>query len=206
MKVEVLKIDGSKSGRSIELDNTIFGTEVNENAMYLAVKHYLANQRQGTHKTLEKSEVSGSTRKLHKQKGTGGSRKGSIKAPHFYGGARAFGPQPRDYGFKLNQKVKDLARRSALADKANTGALVILEDFNLNDSKTKSYAQILKNLGIDNTRSLMVIAEPNTNILTASRNIPNATVAKTSDLNTYRIMHCRKLIFTESALTKLSSK
>jgi large subunit ribosomal protein L4 len=205
MKVEVLKTDGQKSGRSVELDDSIFGLEPNEHAIYLAVKQYLANQRQGTHKTLEKSEVSGSTRKLHKQKGTGGSRKGSIKAPQFYGGARVFGPRPRDYGFKLNKNQKDLAKRSALSAKAKSDAIFIVEDFKLEDHRTAGYSQILKNLGLNKTRTLFVIPENDKNVTTASRNIPDASVIRASDLNAYAVMNCRKLIVAESALTKLSA-
>src|SRR2546430_14012722 len=139
MKLDVLKTDGQKSGRSVELDDTIFGIEPNDHAIYLAVKQYLANQRQGTHKTKEKSEVSGSTRKLHRQKGTGGSRKGSIKSPLFPGGGRVFGPKPRDYSFKLNIKVKDLARKSALTYKAKENSISVIEDFQLEDHKTKNF-------------------------------------------------------------------
>jgi large subunit ribosomal protein L4 len=205
MTIEVLKTDGQKSGRSIDLDKDVFGLEPNEHAIYLAVKQYLANQRQGTHKTLEKSEVSGSTRKLHRQKGTGGSRKGSIKAPHFYGGARAFGPQPRDYSFKLNKNQKDLAKRSALSAKAQSEAIVVLEDFKLDDHRTASFNQILKNLGLNRTKTLVVVADTDKNITLASRNIPQATVVRANDLNAYAIMNCRKLIVAEGALTKLSA-
>src|SRR5689334_20231580 len=148
MKVDVLKTDGSKAGRTIDLPESFFGVEPNDHAIYLAVKQFTANQRQGTHKTKEKSEVSGSTRKLHRQKGTGGSRKGSIKNPLYPGGGRIFGPKPRDYSFKLNKKVKDLAKKSALTYKAKDNAISVIEDFKLDDSKTKNYYQILKNLGV----------------------------------------------------------
>jgi large subunit ribosomal protein L4 len=205
MKIDVLNTSGQKTGRSVELNADLFGIEPNEHALYLAVKQYLANQRQGTHKTLEKSEVSGSTRKLHKQKGTGGSRKGSIKSPIFYGGARVFGPKPRDYSFKLNQKTKDLAKRSALSAKAQSNAVCVIEDFKLNGFKTKEYNQILKNLGLNKVKTLLVIPEHDTNIVISARNIPNANVTRASDLNAYQIMNSKKVIFTESSLTKLSA-
>ncbi len=205
MKIDVLNTSGQKTGRSVELSADYFGIEPNEHALYLAVKQYLANQRQGTHKTLEKSEVSGSTRKLHKQKGTGGSRKGSIKSPTFYGGARVFGPKPRDYSFKLNQKTKDLAKRSALSAKAKSEEVFVVEDFKLNGFKTKEYSQILKNLGLNKVKTLLVIPEHDANIAISGRNIPNTTVARASDLNAYQILNSKKVIFTESSLTKLSA-
>ena len=205
MKLDVLSISGQKTGRSVDLDDTIFGLEPNEHAMYLAVKQYLANQRQGTHSTLEKSQVSGSTKKLHKQKGTGGARKGSIKAPHFYGGARAFGPHPRDYSFKLNAKIKDLARRSALSAKAKTEGLTIIEDIKLNDHKTSAFNNILKSLGVVGTKTLVVLPEFDANIARASRNIERAKVTRASDLNTYEILNCRKLVLCESAVNKIGA-
>lgn len=205
MKLDVLSISGQKTGRSVDLDDTIFGLEPNEHAMYLAVKQYLANQRQGTHSTLEKSQVSGSTKKLHKQKGTGGARKGSIKAPHFYGGARAFGPHPRDYSFKLNAKIKDLARRSALSAKAKTEGLTIIEDIKLNDHKTSGFNNILKSLGVVGTKTLVVLPEFDATVARASRNIERAKVTRASDLNTYEILNCRKLVLCESAVSKIGA-
>jgi large subunit ribosomal protein L4 len=205
MKLDVLNINGQKTGKSVELNADYFGIEPNEHAIYLAVKQYLANQRQGTHKTLEKSEVSGSTRKLHKQKGTGGARKGSIKSPTFYGGARVFGPKPRDYSFKLNQKTKDLAKRSALSSKAKSDAVCVLEDFKLSGFKTKEYSQILKNLGLNKVKTLLVIPEHDSNIVISGRNIPNTTVARASDINAYQILNSKKIIFTESSLSKLNA-
>jgi len=205
MKVDVLKTDGSKAGRTIELPDAFFGVEPNDHAIYLAVKQFTANQRQGTHKAKEKSEVSGSTRKLHRQKGTGGSRKGSIKNPLYPGGGRIFGPRPRDYSFKLNKKVKDLAKKSALTYKAKDNAISVIEDFKLDDKKTKNYYQILKNLGVDAVKSLMVVSEADNNLKLASRNIPNNRITRVSDLNTYEIMNCKTLLFTEGSLKSLSA-
>lgn len=205
MKVDVLKSDGSKAGRTVDLPESVFGIEPNDHAIYLAVKQHQANQRQGTHKTKEKSEVSGSTRKLHRQKGTGGSRKGSIKSPLFPGGGRIFGPKPRDYSFKLNKKVKDLARKSALTYKAKDNAISVVEDFNLSDNKTKSYFSILKNLGISNAKTLVVVNEADKNLRLASRNVPNSRVMRAADLNTYDILNCKTLLFTEGSLKDFSN-
>ena len=203
MKVEVLTKDGQKSGRQVELADAIFSIEPNDHCIYLTVKQYLANQRQGTHSSLEKSEVSGSTRKLHKQKGTGGSRKGSIKNPLYKGGGRIFGPKPRDYSFKLNKKVKDLARRSALTYKAKANEIVVVENFELADNKTKSYVQILKNLGLDKSKTLMVLPSSNRNIELAGRNLPKAKTLTASKLNTYEVLNAKNLIFMEGALANI---
>jgi len=203
MKVEVLTKDGQKSGRQVELADAIFSIEPNDHCIYLTVKQYLANQRQGTHSSLEKSEVSGSTRKLHKQKGTGGSRKGSIKNPLYKGGGRMFGPKPRDYSFKLNKKVKDLARRSALTYKAKANEIVVVENFELADNKTKSYVQILKNLGLDKSKTLMVLPSSNRNIELAGRNLPKAKTLTASKLNTYEVLNAKNLIFMEGALANI---
>lgn len=200
MKVDVLKTDGNKAGRSIELPESVFGVEPNDHAIYLTVKQFLANQRQGTHKSKEKWEVSGSTKKLHKQKGTGGSRKGSIKSPLFPGDGRVFGPKPRDYSFKLNQKVKDLARRSALTYKAKDNGIAIVEDFTLENAKTKEFVQILKNLGVSGKKTILIVQEANTQLMIASRNVPKSRIAKVSDLNTYDIMNASALVFVESSL------
>jgi len=205
MKVDVLKTDGSKAGRTIDLPESFFGVEPNDHAIYLAVKQFTANQRQGTHKSKEKSEVSGSTRKLHRQKGTGGSRKGSIKSPLFPGGGRVFGPKPRDYSFKLNKKVKDLARKSALTYKAKDNAISVVEDFKLEDGKTKNYFQILKNLGVASAKTLLVVDEADNNLKIASRNIPNNRIMRVSDLNTYEILNCKTLLFTEGSVKSLSA-
>ncbi|MEO6166489.1 MAG: 50S ribosomal protein L4 [Chitinophagales bacterium] len=200
MKVDVLKTDGNKAGRSIELPESFFGVEPNDHAIYLTVKQFLANQRQGTHKAKEKWEVSGSTKKLHKQKGTGGSRKGSIKSPLFPGGGRVFGPKPRDYSFKLNQKVKELAKRSALTYKAKDNGIAIIEDFTLENRKTKGFVQILKNLGLSDKKTIVIVNEAESHLMTASRNVQKSRIAKVSDLNTYDIMNATTLVFVESSL------
>lgn len=202
MKAKVLNIEGKETKKSVDLDDSIYKLEPNDHAIYLTVKQYLANQRQGTHKTLEKSEVSGSTKKLHKQKGTGGSRKGSIKNPLFRGGARIFGPRPRDYGFKLNRKLKDLARKSALAYKVKEDALVIVEDFTLAKPQTKEFARILKNLGATG-RSMLLLHENNKNVVLSGRNLPKAEVALATSLNAYNIMRAKKLILTESSVKQI---
>lgn len=199
MKAKVHNIEGKETKKSVELDESIFQIEPNDHAIYLTVKQYLANQRQGTHKTLEKSEVSGSTKKLHKQKGTGGSRKGSIKNPLFRGGARIFGPRPHGYGFKLNKKLKDLAKKSALAYKVKEDALVVVEDFSLAKPQTKEFARILKNLGV-NGRSVLLLHENNKNVVLSGRNLPKAEVSLASAMNTYEIMRAKKLIITESSV------
>lgn len=203
MKVDIIKQDGKKSGRQIELSDAIFSIEPNDHCIYLAVKQYLANQRQGTHKSLEKSEVSGSTRKLHKQKGTGGARKGSIKNPLYKGGGRIFGPRPRDYSFKLNKKVKDLARRSALTYKAKGNEIVVVENFELNDNKTKSYVSVLKNLGLDKSKTLFVLGQRNENIELACRNLPKSKTLLAKDLNTYEILNAKNLVFMESSIENI---
>ncbi len=205
MQIDVLKIDGSKSGRSISLPDAHFGIEPNDHAIYLAVKQFTANQRQGTHKSKEKGEVSGSTKKMIRQKGTGGARKGSIKSPLFPGGGRVFGPKPRDYSFKLNQKVKDLAKKSALTHKAKDNGIVIVEDFQIADRKTKNFASILKNLGFATSRTLLVVNEADENLKVASRNIPNTRIKRVGDLNTYEILNCKTLLFTEGSLKYFSN-
>jgi len=203
MKIEVLTIDGGKTGREIELPENIFGVEPNEHAVYLAVKLYNANQRQGTHKAKPRNEVAGSTRKLHKQKGTGGSRKGDIKSPIFRGGGRIFGPEPRDYGFSLNKKVRRLAKLSVLSAKATEGSILVVEDFSFETPKTKEYLRILSNLNASDGKSLFVLPEKNENIYRSAKNIQKANVALTADLNTYSIINSGKLIFSESGFNKL---
>ncbi len=203
MKADVISITGKKTGRTIELADDIFDIEPNDHAIYLAVKSYQANQRQGTHSSLTRSMLSGSTRKLHKQKGTGGSRKGGIKSPLFKGGARIFGPHPRDYSFKLNSKVKDLARKSALTYKVKDGAITVVEDFKLDEPKTKSYVQILKDLGVNDKKSLLVLNEKDNNIHLASRNIPKVKVTTANSLNTYEILNANHILFVESSLKNL---
>lgn len=204
MKVDVFSIEGKKTG-SIELNDSIFNIEPNDHAIYLDVKLYQANQRQGTHKAKDRGEVSGSTRKLKRQKGTGTARAGSIKSGVFVGGGRIFGPQPRDYGFKVNKKVKELARRSALTHKAKNNALMVIEDFNLDKPSTKSYLTILNNLKIQNEKSLVVTGDLNKNVYLSARNIQNATVITASDINTHNILSAKKLLLTVASVKSIES-
>jgi large subunit ribosomal protein L4 len=203
MELDVLKISGEKSGATVTLNDQIFGIEPNNHAIYLDVKQYLANQRQGTHKSKERSEVAYSTRKIKRQKGTGGARAGSIKSPVFVGGGRAFGPTPRDYSFKLNKKVKDLARKSALTCKAKDNSIVIIEDFSLEAPKTKDFVNILNNLKISDKKLLLVLAKPNKNVYLSSRNLQNSSVLTYSELNTYEILNADVLVFTKDAIDGL---
>jgi large subunit ribosomal protein L4 len=203
MKIEVLNTEGQSTGRSIELPDAIFGIEPNEHVVYLAVKQYLANQRQGTHKAKERSEMSGSTRKLHRQKGTGGSRKGDINNPLYHGGARVFGPRPRDYSQKLNKKVKRLARKSALSSKAASGNILIIEDFSFDAPKTKAFKSILSKLAVADRRTLFVTPDYDTKVYLSSRNLQESSVVRASDLNTYEILKAHTLVFAESAVEKI---
>ncbi|MDF1559462.1 MAG: 50S ribosomal protein L4 [Bacteroidales bacterium] len=205
MEVAVFNIDGKETGRKVTLNETIFGIEPNDHAIYLDTKQYLAGQRQGTHKAKERSEVTGSTRKLKRQKGTGTARFGSIKNPEFRGGGRIFGPRPRFYGFKLNKKVKQLARKSALSYKAKENRIIILEDFSLETPKTAKMAGVSANLNIMNKKSLFVLPEQNKNIYLSSRNLQGVEVVTISDLNTYSIMKASALVLTESAVDVLQS-
>ncbi len=200
MELAVYNIKGSESGKKVMLNDAVFGIEPNDHAIYLDVKQYLANQRQGTHKAKEKSEVSGSTKKLHRQKGTGGSRKGSIKSGTFVGGARIHGPRPRDYSFKLNKKLKQLARKSALAYKVKENSVIALEGFNFEAPKTKQYVDILNNLKLSNEKVLLVIPDYNDNIYKSSRNLPKAKVMAAKDLNTYEILNANKLVLIEQSV------
>ncbi|HNA58310.1 MAG TPA: 50S ribosomal protein L4 [Chitinophagales bacterium] len=203
MKIDIVKISGEKTGRQVELNDAIFGIEPNDHAIYLSVKQYLANQRQGTHKAKERSEVAGSTRKLHRQKGTGGSRKGDIKNPIFRTGGTIFGPRPRNYSFKLNRKVKELARRSALAYKAQQNGIVVVEDFNFDAPKTKMFAGIMKSLGISDKKSLVVAGE-NENVMLSMRNLPKVSSTRAEDLSTYSVMNAQCLVLTESAVKQIN--
>ncbi len=200
MELAVLNTSGSATGRKVTLNDNIFGIDPNDHAIYLDVKQYLANQRQGTHSAKEKSQVSGSTKKLHRQKGTGGSRKGSIKTGTFVGGARIHGPRPRDYSFKLNKKLKQLARKSALAYKAKENNIQVLEVFTMDDPKTKNYINILNGLNLLNNKTLLVLADYNENIYKSGRNLPKAKVMAAKDLNTYDILHADKVIFVENSV------
>jgi large subunit ribosomal protein L4 len=202
MKLDVFNIQGEKTGRAVDLPDDVFGGEPNEHVLYLAVKQYLANQRQGTHKSKERWEVSGSTRKLHRQKGTGGSRKGDINSPLYPGGARVFGPRPRDYEQKLNKKVKRLARKSALSAKAKTGSIVIVEDLNFEAPKTKTFVDMLSKLNVGK-KSLVVVAEQNENAHLSSRNIPNTKLVRAQDVNTYEIMYANTLVLSEGSIQKI---
>jgi large subunit ribosomal protein L4 len=202
MKLDIFNIQGEKTGRAVDLPDDVFGGEPNEHVLYLAVKQYLANQRQGTHKSKERWEISGSTRKLHKQKGTGGSRKGDINSPLFPGGARVFGPRPRDYEQKLNKKVKRLARKSALSAKAKTGSIVIIEDLNFETPKTKTFVDMLSKLNVGK-KSLVVVAEQNENVHLSSRNIPNTKLVRAQDVNTYEIMYANTLVLSEGSIQKI---
>ena len=200
MELKVFNIKGTETGRKVKLDETIFGIEPNDHAIYLDVKQHMANQRQGTHASLEKSMLSGSTRKLHRQKGTGGSRKGSIKNPLFRGGARVFGPQPRDYNFKLNKKLKKLARLSAISYKLKDNNLVVLEDFTFESAKTKNFSELLKNFQLTGKKTLVVMNNPDDKILLAARNLKRLKIIRASDLNTYEILDAKQVLMTESSI------
>lgn len=200
MEVNVLNIKGEDTGRKVSLNDAIFGIEPNDHAIYLAVKQFMANRRQGTHKSKERSEISGSTRKLGRQKGGGGARRGDINSPVLVGGARVFGPQPRDYGFKLNKKVKVLARKSALSYKAQNNGIIVVEDFSFEAPKTKDFVNVVNNLKAADKKLLMVLPEANKNVYLSARNIERANVAIASALNTYAVLNADTLVVTESAL------
>lgn len=205
MKVDVLKIDGSKSSKKAELLDAIYTAEPNEHAMYLDVKQYLAHQRQGTSKSKERAEITGSTRKIKKQKGTGTARAGSIKSPVFRGGGRVFGPRPRFYGFKLNRKVKKLARVSALSSKLKDNAIMVVEDFSLKGPKTSEMVQILNNLKLSDKKSLIVFGEVDKNVYLSSRNLGGVSYVTVSELNTYDILNAESIVMCEAALGKIES-
>lgn len=200
MEVAILTKEGKDTGRKAVLNDEVFGIEANEHAIYLDVKQYLANHRQGTHKSKERSEVSGSTRKLHKQKGGGGSRIGDINSPVLVGGGRVFGPRPRDYRFKLNAKLKQLARRSALSAKAAAGQIVVVEDFTFETHKTKEYLKFAKDIKVDGKKVLLVLSSKENSVYLSVRNVPNAKLACASALNTYVIMDNNAIVFTEGSL------
>ncbi|MCR8666619.1 50S ribosomal protein L4 [Aestuariibaculum sp. M13] len=200
MEVAVLDINGKDTGRKANLSNEVFAIEPNNHAVYLDVKQYLANQRQGTHKAKERGEISGSTRKIKKQKGTGTARAGSIKSGVFKGGGRMFGPRPRNYSFKLNKNVKRLARKSALSIKAGEQSVVVLEDFNFETPKTKNFTAVLKALNLENKKSLFVLGASNNNVYLSSRNLQGSEVVTTSELNTYKILNASQVVVLEGAL------
>ena len=205
MEVNVLNIKGENTGRKVTLDESIFGIEPNEHVVYMDVRQYLANQRQGTHKSKERSEISGSTRKLGRQKGGGGARRGDINSPLLVGGARVFGPQPRDYRFKLNKKVKQLARRSALSQKALENAIVVVEDFNFEAPSTKAYVEMLNNLKVSEKKQLLVLPSANKSVYLSARNLKGSQVAIASDINTYVIMNADVLVIAESSLDVINN-
>ena len=198
MQVDVLSIKGQKTGRTVELPEDIFGIEPNDHVIYLAVKQYLAAGRQGTHKVKTRAEVQGASRKLHKQKGTGGARKGNIRNPLYKGGGTIFGPKPHSYDFKLNRKVKDLAKISALSHKAKDSAIMVIEDIAMETPKTKQIAEIMSNLNVANKKTLIILPEYNDNLYLSTRNIPNITSTLMADINTYEIMNADVLVITEN--------
>jgi len=200
MELTVYNIKGEDTGRKVQLNDSIYAIEPNEHVMYLAVKQYLADQRQGTHKSKERSEISGSTRKLFRQKGTGGARRGDINSPLLRGGARVFGPKPRDYSFKLNKKVKALARKSALTCKANDNEIIVVEDFTFDTIKTKQMVSILDSFKVNGGKNMFVFTEPNRNVVLSARNIQRTSVVLARNLNTYDILNAKKIFITESAL------
>jgi large subunit ribosomal protein L4 len=205
MKVAVLDINGKDTGRKADLSNKVFAIEPNNHAVYLDVKQYLANQRQGTHKAKERAEIVGSTRKIKKQKGTGTARAGSIKSGVFKGGGRIFGPRPRKYGFKLNKNVKRLARKSALTIKAQEKAIVVLEDFDFEAPKTKNFTDVLKALNLKTKKSLFVLGTPNNNVYLSSRNLKGSEVLTSSELSTYKILNANQVVLLESAIEGIES-
>ena len=205
MQVEVLNISGKKTAKKVDLADVIFGVEPSDHSIYLDVKHYLAAQRQGTHKSKERAEISRTTKKLKRQKGTGGARAGSMKSPLFIGGGRAFGPRPRDYSFKLNKKTKVVARLSALTYKAKDNAITVLEDFTFEAPKTSNYVDLIKNLNLSDKKTILVLGESNNNVYLSSRNLEGAKVVKASDLNTYDIVNAQSLILLESSVKVLES-
>ncbi len=200
MEINVLNIKGQETGRKVTLSDSVFGIEPNDHVIYLDVKQYLANQRQGTHKSKERSELSGSTRKLGRQKGGGGARRGDINSPVLVGGARVFGPKPRDYSFKLNKKVKALARKSALSYKAQENAIVVVEDFDFEAPKTKEFIEIAKNLKIDGKKMLFVMPGANKNVYLSARNLQRAETVVAANVNTYKVLNADVLVLCESSL------
>lgn len=204
MEVKVLNINGVETGRTVELPDAIFGIEPNDHAIYLDVKQYMANNRQGTHKTKERSEVAGSTRKLFRQKGTGGARRGDIKSPILYGGGTIFGPRPRNYDLKVNKKVKRLARLSALSYKAKNAEIIVVEDLKFDAIKTKSFVSLLNNLKVADSKSLFVLKDVEKSVYLSARNIQGVSLITADSLNTYKVLQSKHLVLTESALGRLA--
>ena len=206
MKLQVTNAQGGATGREVELPANIFGVEPNEHAVYLAVKAYLAAQRQGTHKAKERGEIAGSTKKLHKQKGTGGSRKGDIKNPLFRSGGRIFGPRPRNYGIKLNKKVRQVARASAFSAKASAGAVKLIEDLKFDAPKTKEFLNVLNALEVNNGKVLLITAGPDDNVVRSGRNLKNSTIRSAEDVSTYDVMKASTVLVAEGAIAKLQEQ
>src|ERR1043165_1324856 len=200
MEIAIVNITGAETGKKVKLNKKLFGVEPNDHAIYLDVKQHLANRRQGTHKSKERAEIARTTKKLKRQKGTGGARAGSMKSPLFIGGGRAFGPRPRDYSFKLNKKVKNLARISALTYKAKDNAITVLEDFNFEAPKTKNFVDLIKNLNLDSKKTLFVIGSKNDNVYLSSRNLERSKVITANDINTYDILNADNVILAESSV------
>lgn len=205
MEVAVYNIKGEDTGRKVTLNDSVFGIEPNEHVVYLDVKQYMANQRQGTHKSKERSEIAGSTRKLHKQKGGGGARIGDIKSPVLVGGGRIFGPRPRNYEFKLNKKVKQLARKSALSYKAQENQIIVVEDFTFEAPKTKEFVNFAKNIKVADKKVVLVLAGQNKNVFLSARNLPNVEIVTASDLNTYKILDNKSLVLSESSVAVINN-
>ncbi len=205
MELTIYNINGEATGKKMMLDDSIFGIEPNEHVIWLDVKQYLANQRQGTHKTKERGEVVGSTRKIIRQKGSGGARRGDIKSPLLVGGGRVFGPRPRDYGFKVNKKTKVLARKSALSLKAKNNAIVVVEDFEFDAPSTKSMVKLTENLQLADKKLLFVLPNQNKNVYLSARNLPGVNIITASDINTYKIMDCNNLVITESSVAVINN-
>ncbi len=205
MELAVINHKGEDTGRKISLSDDVFAIEPNDHAIYLDVKQYLANQRQGTHKSKERNEIAGSTKKIKKQKGTGGARAGSIKSPLFRGGGRVFGPRPRDYSFKLNKKVKQLARKSALSYKVKDNSLLVLEDLSFDSPKTKSFLAVLNGLSLTDKKTILVLPEENKNVYLSSRNLPKSKVVTVNDVNTYQLLNADQLVICEGSVSKLET-
>lgn len=205
MDLSVVKYSGEKTGRKVSLSDSVFGVEPNDHAIYLDVKSILANQRQGTHKSKQRNEITGSSKKIKKQKGTGGARAGNIKNPQFKGGGRIFGPTPRDYSFKLNKKVKDLARKSALSYKAKDNSISVIEDFTFEKPQTKQYLAFLNAVSLKDKKTLLVIPEANSNIALSGRNISNTKVITAAQINTYDVLHADCLLLVESSIGKIDN-
>ncbi len=205
MEINVLNIKGEDTGRKVELADAVYGIEPNDHVIYLAVKQYLANQRQGTAKAKERSEHAGSTRKLGRQKGGGGARRGDINSPVLVGGGRVFGPKPRDYGFKLNKKVKVLARKSALSYKAKENSIVVVEDFNIEVPKTKEFINIAKNIKVDSKKALFVLPDANKNVYLSARNLQRTEIIRAAALNTYKVLNADVLVITEGSLKTIDA-